>query len=321
MKATCHHILLIEDDSEDAFLVTELLSLVEGFDYTLSTKKNLKDAIKYIASHSESIDIILLDLHLPDSKGIDTFEKVHSRAIEICTILLTGFDDYEVAKTAIESGAQDYLVKQELNSSLLVRSILYAIQRKKTANEIKKLNENLEKLVAERTSQLEETNESLHKEIVQHKETTKFLQQSQANLKIQSQNLETKNTALRELLYQFEREKKEVEHRIRNGLQEIVKPIIERIKAENASLDRAYIDLLENALEEVIGPESQSITDMVAHLSPKEAQVFQMVRSGFQSKEISKLLGISKHTVTRHRYNIRKKLGVNRSPKSIRDLT
>ena len=315
------NILLIEDSREDTFLVTEYLSLDTNFDFSLFTQDNLKDSIAFIAENKYLIDIILLDLQLPDSSGFVTFQEINSVAEDTCIILLTGLDDHKIAKMAIEEGAQDYLVKQDLNSTLLIRSILYALQRKKTANEIHQLNENLEKLVEKRTSQLKRINESLLKEITQHKETAKFLKQSQARLKDQSKRLEKKNTTLKELLYQFENEKKEVERRIYNGIQELVKPIIDRMKTETAGLDRAYIELLENAIEEVIGPASQNLTALVAHLSPKEVQVFQMVRSGFQTKEISKLLGISHHTVTRHRYNIRKKLGANRSKISIRDIT
>lgn len=86
------------------------------------------------------IDAVLLDLGLPDSSGLDTFITVHTQAPDVPIVMLTGLDDAELAITAVQEGAQDYLPKNKLDSELLVRTIRYAIERKKMETHIKHLN-------------------------------------------------------------------------------------------------------------------------------------------------------------------------------------
>lgn len=310
------NILLVEDDSQDIFLVKEYFSLHESFKYSVSVCNTVKQATQFLQENRESIDLILLDLNLPDSQGINTFQKISKISSGTCIILLTGLDDNENAKEAIKRGAQDYLLKQDLTPTLLVRSVQYAIQREKITAEVQHLNKNLEKLVAERTAELMDSNDALKQEIDRNKKTTEALILSESKLTAQTSALEKKNTALKELLHQFEIEKKNVKKRVQAGIEDIVQPILNRMKVDADKMIAAYIELLENALWDIIDVDSKDFSHMIDQLSPKEIEVFQMVKSGMQSKEISRLLNISHHTVNRHRYNIRKKLGLNRSGKS-----
>ena len=76
------------------------------------------------------VDVVLLDLSLPDSKGFDTFSKVHTHAKELPVIILTGLDDEELAMKAVRDGAQDYVAKGSVNSQSLVRSVRFAVERR-----------------------------------------------------------------------------------------------------------------------------------------------------------------------------------------------
>lgn len=94
---------------------------------TILVAQNLKEGMDIISR--ENIDIILLDLTLPDSKGISSFSKIHEHNDRIPIIVLTGEDDTELAFEAVRQGAQDYLVKDTINKTLLLRSIYYALER------------------------------------------------------------------------------------------------------------------------------------------------------------------------------------------------
>jgi two-component system cell cycle sensor histidine kinase/response regulator CckA len=122
-------ILLIEDDPDDIFLIKQLLASNDNKTIELVCTSYLSDGLTKI--QTTDISVILLDLFLPDSKGIDTIHKVREKVSEIPIIILTGIDDEELAFQAAQKGAQDYLLKGDLDEKLLMKSILYAIERKR----------------------------------------------------------------------------------------------------------------------------------------------------------------------------------------------
>jgi signal transduction histidine kinase len=86
------------------------------------------------------VDVVLLDLTLPDSRGMDTFTSMHEQVTNTPIIILTGTDDQELAARAVREGAQDYLVKGQVDGNLLWRSIRYAIERKENQGRLEKIN-------------------------------------------------------------------------------------------------------------------------------------------------------------------------------------
>jgi len=120
-------VMLVEDSPDDAGLVRMLLERSRAEEFHLVHHARLGPAIEQLGSGG--IDLVLLDFALPDSFGLETFRRVHAAAPSVPVIVLTSLDDDEIAATAVREGAQDYLVKRELASSLLVRSIRYALER------------------------------------------------------------------------------------------------------------------------------------------------------------------------------------------------
>jgi signal transduction histidine kinase len=125
-------VLLIEDNDAEAFLLQEMLlgvSSAQPFD--LIRAKKLGEGLTCLSKNA--YDVILLDLLLPDSAGLSTFNKVYVEAPDdMPIIVLSGLDDRNLAIEAVRQGAQDYLVKTDVDGNLLVRSIRYAIERKQT---------------------------------------------------------------------------------------------------------------------------------------------------------------------------------------------
>ncbi|WP_310428181.1 ATP-binding protein, partial [Chamaesiphon sp. VAR_48_metabat_135_sub] len=106
-------------------------------------------------------DIILLDLSLPDSQGIDSFIKLRDRSQHIPIVVLTGLDDQKLALLAMQQGAQDYLIKGQVDRNLLLRSIRYAIERERAETALRQAKNELEQRVIERTRDLQQTENSL----------------------------------------------------------------------------------------------------------------------------------------------------------------
>ncbi|UTB32923.1 MAG: response regulator [Methanobacterium sp. ERen5] len=122
-------VLMIEDNRGDYQLILKLLEKSENAQFELVHSPRLKSGVELLENNS--FDVILLDLGLPDSNGLDSFNVILKKHPEIPTIILTGLANEETGIKAIKYGAQDYLVKGEFNGKLLVRAIQYAIERKK----------------------------------------------------------------------------------------------------------------------------------------------------------------------------------------------
>src|SRR5581483_1644825 len=121
--------LLIEDNPADARLIREILSEAADHSIRLDCCDRLSAGLKRL--RREPVDIILLDLSLPDAEGLESVIRLREAAPRTPVVILTGLSDEQLAKKAIRSGAQDYLIKGEISGALLVHAIAYAIVRKR----------------------------------------------------------------------------------------------------------------------------------------------------------------------------------------------
>jgi len=131
-------ILLVEDNPGDARLIKETLSDAAADQFELDFTERLDLALEQVAQHE--YDVVLLDLTLPDSSGLQTFERMHAQAPTVPTIVLTGLNVESLGTEAVQKGAQDYLIKGQLDTPLLVRSVRYAIERKRLENQLLQSN-------------------------------------------------------------------------------------------------------------------------------------------------------------------------------------
>lgn len=138
------NILLVEDNPQDARLIKEEISGVMDIVFDFKTTESLQDTFLFIDKNI--VDVILLDLSLPDSNGIETFHKMKEKTDKIPVVILSGLKDEELALHAVQEGAQDYLVKGEIDAKLLVKAIRYAIERHKIYRELESCKAELERL-------------------------------------------------------------------------------------------------------------------------------------------------------------------------------
>ena len=125
------HVLHVEDDPVAAMLMGGLLVESRQARFEVERADRLAPALERLAAGG--IDVVLLDLSLPDSQGMDTFSRTHAQCPDLPIILLSGHDDESLAIQTVKLGAQDYLVKSYINGHLLERAILYALERKRAA--------------------------------------------------------------------------------------------------------------------------------------------------------------------------------------------
>lgn len=128
-SAALINVLLVEDDAGDASLIRHHLKTAHRVDFQVHWVQSMQQAIDSLKSDGIHFDIILLDLSLPDSHGLESVRSARAAAAEIPIIVLTGNDDESFALEALDAGAEDYLVKGGFESEMLVRAIRYASQR------------------------------------------------------------------------------------------------------------------------------------------------------------------------------------------------
>jgi two-component system sensor histidine kinase UhpB len=129
MSETPIKLLLVDDNADDVFLTRRMLKKSAArFNWHIDHCSNLTDALNYLSS--EIPDVILLDLGLPESLGLETLERVLEAVPNLPIVVLTGLADEELGIKAVQRGAQDYLMKGQVHMDLLVRSLRYAIERK-----------------------------------------------------------------------------------------------------------------------------------------------------------------------------------------------
>ncbi len=145
-------VLLIEDNPGDARLIHEMLADVQGANFDLEHAGQLSVGLEHM--DRGGIQLVLLDLSLPDSHGLDTFAQARAKAPDLPIVVLTGLDDEALALEAVRLGAQDYLVKAQADGNLLVRSMRYAIERKLSQQKLQELYREERRLRREREAEI-----------------------------------------------------------------------------------------------------------------------------------------------------------------------
>ncbi len=148
MTETPLNILLVEDDPDHAKLIQRHLARVEGAEFRPEWVQRLDEAQQRLAQGG--IDVVLLDLRLQESTGLETLSKVLKPQAQPAIVVLSSLNDKQLAVAAVKEGAQDYLVKSQLTADLLERAIRYAVERKQAqlqlmryAGELERSNEDL----------------------------------------------------------------------------------------------------------------------------------------------------------------------------------
>ena len=137
MESEKIEVLLIEDNPGDARLIQEMLAEPGEAWFQFEYADRLSRGLEHL--ENGGVDVVLLDLSLPDGQGLDALEKVQAQAPAVPVVVLTGFDDETLAVEALRHGAQDYLVKGDVDSKVLYRAVRYSVERKRAVEDAKTL--------------------------------------------------------------------------------------------------------------------------------------------------------------------------------------
>jgi len=176
-------VLLIEDNPGDARLIAEMLdsARAKGLAFELTWAEDLPSGLQRL--HTDGADVVLLDLGLPGSSGLETLQLLFAHGRKVPTlVVLSGLTDEEVAVQALQSGAQDYLVKGQVDSATLLRAIRYAIGRTQAEEALRQAHDELEHRVVARTTDLARAVDALRAEVVERKRVEETLRQHRDHL-------------------------------------------------------------------------------------------------------------------------------------------
>ena len=140
-------VLVVEDNPADVDFIHEMLPQAGPLNFKIESVERLSKALTRL--ERKDVDLVLLDLGLPDSHGLTTFHKLRQAAPDVPVIVLTSTDDEELAVTAVQDGAQDYLVKGQISGKPLGRAVRHALERHKAAAAQSVLIQSLKKALAD----------------------------------------------------------------------------------------------------------------------------------------------------------------------------
>ncbi len=145
--------LIVEDENEFVEVTRESLALIDHMEFLIESRSTLTEAIERLKQ--QDVDIVLLDLGLPDSDRPDTFDRIAPHVAHLPVIIISGHDDEDLAIQTVQAGAQDYLVKGQIDAPLLVRVTRHAIERKRLEESLRDretffrlITENVQDLIA-----------------------------------------------------------------------------------------------------------------------------------------------------------------------------
>ncbi len=179
-SANMVRILLVEDNPGDARLVLESLKAVPSAQYEVVHAVELSEAAMQLAR--ASFDVMLLDLSLPDSAGVQTVKRANALAPDLPIVVLTGADD-AVAMDALHEGAQDYISKRQIEGRLIHRVICYAMEHRRNQIQLQRAHDELERRVKDRTAELENTLTALQEEFGDRIKAQTALEESESRFR------------------------------------------------------------------------------------------------------------------------------------------
>ncbi len=147
----CVKVLMVEDNINYGRLIKKNLQSLENEKFDVILSNSLKEGLQELAI--KDIDIVLLDLNLPDSYQIDTILKIKNNSPNVPVIILTSMDNEEIAIKSIQMGAQDYILKDKINTEIIVKSIYYSLERSKITRELEIQKINVEDAYSQLSSQ------------------------------------------------------------------------------------------------------------------------------------------------------------------------
>ncbi|MHC1742594.1 MAG: response regulator [Syntrophobacteraceae bacterium] len=292
-------VLIVDDEDAIRRLIRDTL---ERNGYSSVEASNVARAREQLQAYA--CDVMLCDIRMPGESGLDLVRFVKGAAPDVAVIMVTGVDDMRIATEALSLGLYGYLLKPISRTQILI-TVANSIRRRQLELQQRASRELLEKLVSERTRELQQVNERLKRR--------------EAELDLRTKELEEMNGALRVLLRKGESDRRELQDDVLTNVAQTITPYLDKLK--RASLSEAQqrdLNILETNVRKIISPFARELSAPHLGLTPTELQVASLIKQGKGTKEISSILNLSTNTVMTHRFKIRTKLGLKNNKQNLR---
>ncbi|MFZ7125627.1 MAG: LuxR C-terminal-related transcriptional regulator [Desulfobacterales bacterium] len=204
-----------------------------------------------------------------------------------------------VTATVTQDGQECRIVLQDIT------------ERRNASEELHRALSEVEQRVLDRTSELTRSNRELEREVAVRKKAEKALRQKAMELRDQTIHLQEANVALKILLKQRDADKMELEEKVLFNVNKLILPYLKKMKRRQMDAkQKAYADILESNLNEIVSPLARTISSKLLRLSPTELEVVNLVHQGQTTKQIAESMNLAPSTIDFHRNNIREKLGI-----------
>ena len=246
-------ILIVEDSEEHVLFLRRLFATMpETFEIEFSG--TLTAALGTLKAGE--FEVVLLDLSLPDSEGLETFARVIEAVPDLPVVVLSGLQDVGLALETVQRGAQDYLVKGQVDNHLLARSIQYAVERKRVQLQLRRANELLERRVRERTEALQEANARLQQEVAERRKAEEAVIESNTQLAAALARLKATQDEIiqRERMHALGRMANGIAHDFNNALSPILGfselMLMKPETLQDPQRARGYLEIIHNSAKE-----------------------------------------------------------------------
>jgi len=288
------------DDEEP---IRQLLSqILEKHGYDCTQAANAAEGREYLKKGD--FELVISDIKMPGESGLDFIKYVLAEYPDTATLMVTVMGEPSTAEEALEMGVYGYVIKPFEPNQILI-SVSNALWRRELERKERSYQKDLEKLVHERTAELLKMN--------------KQLRRREAELQVQTNEVQEVNSALRVLLKRRDEDKRELEDKVLFNMKELALPYLEKLKVSGLKGRQiSYLSILESNLEEIISPFGYSLSSRYLNLTPAEIQVANLIKQGKTSKEIAEFLNLSDRTIDFHKANIREKIGIKNKKVNLR---
>ncbi len=293
-------IMIVEDEGITAM---NIQSSLEDMGYTItSTAFTGESAVRKAAA--DNPDLIMMDIILDgEIDGIEAARQIQS-AHDVPVVYLTAHSDQKMLNRIKTTSPFGYIMKP-FDSRELQITVELAFYKHEMERKLKQSNDNLEAKVKERTAELEAT--------------VLLLRSAETKLRVDAEQLEESNTALKVLLKQRIQDRDEFENNIMSNVKNLILPYLGKLKKHRTIPDELdYLAIIDSNLNAIISPFSARLSFQYMNFTPREIMVSNLIKDGKQDKDIMEILNISLDTVKAHRKNIRKKLGINNQKVNLR---
>lgn len=182
---------------------------------------------------------------------------------------------------------------------------------KQAQNELLESRNQLKKMVEKKNRYLRKVNTKLQRQMKEKEKIERDIQNLSTLLEEQKAIVERKNLALQEIIEEIHREKEQIKQDVMENVDTILIPIMQRLKRGSRGKDKKNFEILEEEIKKITSSFGRRMNDKKLRLTPREIEICDLIRNGLTSKDISRVLGLSKQSVDGHRNRIRKKLGIS----------